>query len=212
LRAAVAGGLALGEQRAHVVGHDWGAATTYVLAAAFPERVARVVTLAIPHPFALAPYLTSAPTAHRLFHFWFFQLPGLPEAAIPRDDFAFIDYLFHLWAPGFDDPEHVARVKAMLAHPGAVASTIAYYRAMFRPENQDPRTAPVRSAVAKPITPPTMALFGSRDITPTESAAGMKPFFAGDLRTEILDGCGHFLHRERPADVSRLVLDWLAAG
>ena len=34
-------------------------------------------------------------------------------------------------------------------------------------------------------------------------------YFAGEYRFELVDGAGHFLHREKPAQVTRLVLDWL---
>ena len=36
-----------------------------------------------------------------------------------------------------------------------------------------------------------------------------KEFFVGPYEWAVLDGCGHFLHRERPAEVTRHVLDWL---
>src|SRR5438445_4208078 len=46
---------ALGAQQAIVVGHDWGAAASYAAASLGPERVALLVTLAIPHPRSLKP-------------------------------------------------------------------------------------------------------------------------------------------------------------
>ena len=44
---------AIGAQRAVVVGHDWGALTTYVMATIAPERTRGIVTIAIPHPSRL---------------------------------------------------------------------------------------------------------------------------------------------------------------
>ena len=44
---------ALGEDKAIVVGHDWGASAAYGVANLFPERVRLLVTLAIPHPASL---------------------------------------------------------------------------------------------------------------------------------------------------------------
>jgi pimeloyl-ACP methyl ester carboxylesterase len=34
-------------------------------------------------------------------------------------------------------------------------------------------------------------------------------YFAAEYRFELVAGAGHFLHREKPAEVNRLVLDWL---
>lgn len=200
---------ALGEERAHVVGHDWGGATTYYLCAAFPDAVARAVTLAIPHPYAIAGSFLSPRAIHAVFHFWFFQMPFLPETAVAANDFEFIDYLWSLWSPGFNDPEQIANVKRALAVDGALTSAIGYYRAMFDPAKQDPATAEVRQALATPIATPLMVLYGANDRALTV-APEMKGFFSGEFRQEIVEGAGHFLHRERPQDVERLILDWLA--
>src|SRR5262249_43916404 len=43
---------ALGVASAHVVGHDWGAAVAWALAAFAPERVERLVALSVGHPGA----------------------------------------------------------------------------------------------------------------------------------------------------------------
>jgi hypothetical protein len=49
--------------------------------------------------------LPSPQHVHRLFHWWFFQ-PGLPEAVIVANNFAFIDYLWNYWSPGHEDAAH----------------------------------------------------------------------------------------------------------
>src|SRR5262245_45977468 len=121
---------AFGGPGAHLVAQDWGAAISYGFLAAFPEYVRRAVVMAIPHPRIRPRLLASPEQIHRSFHWWFFQLPDLPEIAIPMNDFAFIDYLWRFWSPGLDDGEHVASIKKMLAVPGAVEATLAYYRAL----------------------------------------------------------------------------------
>ncbi|HEY8086236.1 MAG TPA: alpha/beta fold hydrolase, partial [Polyangiaceae bacterium] len=44
---------AFGENRAIVVGHDWGASAAYAAATLAPDRVSLLVTVAIPHPASL---------------------------------------------------------------------------------------------------------------------------------------------------------------
>ncbi len=191
-----------------LVGQDWGAALSYGVLAAFPEKVRRAVLMAIPHPASIAASLTSPVQIHRAFHWWFFQLPALPEQVVPADDFAFIDYLWRDWSPGHDDSAHIARVKAMLAEPGAVAATLDYYRAAFNPARQDPALAGLRARLDGPITVPTLALCGGEDVR-AEPMAAQAHRFSGPYRFDVVPDCGHFLHRERPDEITRRILDWL---
>jgi len=197
--------------RAHVVGQDWGAAMTYGFLAVFPDLVRRAVVMAIPHAGAVQESLVAPEQIHRAFHWWFFQLPALPEQAIPTNDFAFISYLWDYWSPGHAEHAHVQRIKSMLRHPGAVAATVGYYRAALNPALQDPTLVELRSRLDRPISVPTLALCGANDVR-AEPMKGQSKYFSGPYRFEIVPDCGHFLHREKPADITRLVLGWLAGG
>jgi len=192
-----------------LVGQDWGAAIGYTVLAAYPELVRRAVIMAVPHPTEVAKSLLEAKHVQRSFHWWFFQLADLPEIALAHDDFAFIDYLWDFWtSAGYSDVEHVAEIKRMLAEPGALAATLGYYRAVFDPTKSDPRFAEVRRATDRPITVPTLALCGGDDLR-AELMVDQGHHFAGEYRFELVADAGHFLHREKPAEVNRLVLDWL---
>jgi pimeloyl-ACP methyl ester carboxylesterase len=64
------------------------------------------------------------------------------------------------------------------------------------------------------IRQPALFIGGTRDLVlkmlpGIDPIALMAPHFA-DLRgAHLLDGCGHWTQQERPADVTRLLLDWL---
>jgi pimeloyl-ACP methyl ester carboxylesterase len=197
-----------GDQPCYLIGQDWGAALSYGVLAAFPERVRRAILMAIPHPAMIAASLTSPAQLHRAFHWWFFQLPNLPEQVIPADDFALIDYLWHDWSPGHDDAAHIARIKTMLAQPGAVAATLDYYRAAFNTARQDPALADLRARLDDPITVPTLALCGADDVR-VDPMSAQAHLFIGAYRFDVVPACGHFLHRERPDEINRRILDWL---
>jgi pimeloyl-ACP methyl ester carboxylesterase len=194
---------------ASLVGQDWGAAISYSLLALHPHLVHRAVVMAIPHPAALAVSLADPAHLKRAFHWWYFQLPGLADAQVPAADFALIDWLWADWSPGHDHRAHIARIKEMLRQPGAFSAAISYYRAVFGAAHRDPALEPLHAQLGGPIAVPTLALCGADDLRagPMSRQAGN---FTGDYAYVEVADAGHFLHREQPAEVTRLILDWFA--
>ena len=198
-----------GGRPVHLVGQDWGAIITYAVLAAFPELVRRAVVMAVPHPAQVVNSMLDAKHIQRSFHWWFFQLPNLPEKALVENDFAFIDYLWRYWTtPGHEDAAHLVEIKAMLSQPGVLAATLGYYRAMLDPAKGDPSLQATRELMARPISVPTLALCGGDDLR-AELMTDQAQYFSGEYDYQVVPGAGHFLHREKSAEVTRLVLEWL---
>jgi len=194
----------------HFVGQDWGAIIGYALCAARPQLIRKAVLMAVPHPEVVAQHLLEPKHIQRSFHWWFFQQPNFPEAALRANDMAFIDFLWRDWcAPGHQDAAHIAQVKQCLQQPGALEAALGYYRAMFDPQRADPALAALRADMARPIAVPTLALCGAQDLR-AELMTDQARYFSGEYAYQAVDGAGHFLHREQPQAVNSLVLDWLA--
>lgn len=198
-----------GGQPVHLIGQDWGAIISYAVLAAYPEQIRRAVVMAVPHPAQVAASLLVPKHVHRSFHWWFFQLADLPEKALAKDDHAFIDYLWTYWtSPGHEDTAHIRAIKTMLMQPGVLSATLGYYRAMFDPSKGDPRLTQLRRRMENPIRVPTLALCGSEDLR-QELMVDQSRHFVGEYCYRSVAGAGHFLHREQPTEVTRLILDWL---
>ncbi len=207
-----------------LIGQDWGAAIGYGVLAAFPQRVSRAALLAVPHPAQVRATLKRSPKhALRSFHWFLFQLPRLPEWLCARRDYQFLETLWRLWSPGslknlrffkgsrspdFDDALHVAEIRRSMATPGALAASLAYYRAMFGSRNADPALADVRARLDAPICVPTRVLVGGKDMR-REMLEPQRRYFTGDYEWTTVEDTGHFLHREAPDTVNALLLDWL---
>lgn len=207
---------ALGGGRAHLVGHDWGAAVSYGVAARFPERVASLVTMALPHPAAFGAALLGGryDQLRRSWYMFFFQMAGLAEAVVTADGFRFLDRLWADWSPGYRRPAaEKAALDATFSQPGVVQAALGWYRAALNPAHQDPSRAADQAAMAGPVPVPTLTVFGADDgcISP-DLARGTEALFPGGLRLEVLERAGHFCHLERPEEVSRLVLGHVSRG
>ncbi|MBI2395500.1 MAG: alpha/beta hydrolase [Deltaproteobacteria bacterium] len=199
---------ALGAPRFSLVGHDWGAVVSYVLAGRHPARVSSLVTLSVPHPIAFLEDLVRAPAQlRRSWYMAFFQLRGVADRAVPRDGFAFVDRLFRAWSPGLRvEPGALERVKAAIA-PGFPAA-IEYYRALLWPPGG--ALARARAVASRPIHAPTLHLTGADDgcIGPGVGRA-QRRFFRGAFVSEVLPGVGHFVHWERPELIAERAVAWI---
>lgn len=177
---------ALGASEAIVVGHDWGAAAAYGAAALRPDRVRKLVVVAIPHPATLKP------TLRKLWgvrHFAAYKLPGAPER-FAKNDFAALPAIYRRWSPTWNPPkEEFAAVRASFANPASLNAAFGYYRALtFNPPPY----------LKQPIEVPTVVFAGLDDPVAEPSdyrrAARM---FTKEYVVETMPG-GHFLHREHP--------------
>jgi pimeloyl-ACP methyl ester carboxylesterase len=187
-----------GVERAHIVGHDWGAAVTWGLGAVAPDRVDRLVALSVGHPATF--FVSDGFRQHqRSWYMLLFQFKGVAEEWLSANDWA----NFRHWG-GHPDTEAVV---AELESNGSLTPGLNYYRANVPPESFV--TARIE---LPPIQAPTMGVWSSGDMALTEaqmtnSAANV----AGSWRYERLDGYGHWMQLEAPNEVNRLLLDFLPA-
>jgi pimeloyl-ACP methyl ester carboxylesterase len=200
-----------GDDRAALVGHDWGAMTAYAAAAYQPERWRRAVTMAVPPFAAMAAGFMSYAQLKRSFYIFVFQ-SVLAEAAVATDDFAFIDHLWADWSPDYDGAWDVTRVKESISDPANLAAAIGYYRAMFDPSLHDPAYAEAQAAASVTAPQPFLYLHGTDDgCLDVDIVGDPLPFLSPGSRYEKVDGAGHFFHVEQPKVVGDLVLEFLTA-
>ncbi len=142
---------AAGVERAHVVGHDWGAAAAWAVAAAHPERLLSLTAVSVPHPSAMIKAITSSTQLLKSWYMLFFQLPWLPEVILgPRRPRARRRLVRALVASG-QERGAAERDAAALAQPGVFTGALNWYRAL-----------PFNKPLAR-VSVPTLFIWGRRD-------------------------------------------------
>ncbi len=180
---------AIGSPRAVIVGHDWGALMAYVVATLAPERTRALITIAIPHPSVLKRTPSSLFAAR---HFIGLKMPWA-ERSVRRGDFAYLEKLYARWAPNWTGAERDASLrlaKQALSSPATLAGALDYYRALPLGGSRLLEHAP---------DVPNLTIGGTADLIDPELFRASSALFPTPSRAVIVDGAGHWPHREDSA-------------
>jgi pimeloyl-ACP methyl ester carboxylesterase len=230
---------ALGEERAILIGHDWGAPIVWVTAIRHAARVRAVVGLSVPHlGRGDRPTIDILRQIYkdRFFYQIYFQTPGVAEAELEADPAATIRKIYYA-ASGDAPPEerrfggkgpHGKLLDGMVDPEPLPAwlteADVAYYAAEFersgfrgplhryRCQERDWRLLPELSA--KKIEQPALFIAGTLDpvlsFIPGLNLANIMDRWYTDLRGKVLiEGGGHWIQQEKPADVNHALLEFL---
>jgi len=216
LRAAVEDVCAFAGQlggRVHLVGHDWGAAAGYLASARSPELFASFTAMAIPPLRRLPGALLKVPQQLWLSSYMdFFQLPLVPEWWLLRNQGAGIERLWRRWSPDWEPGEYLTRACTVLQQPGTIGAALGWYRHLFRVWTDAHREAV--GWLKRDIPVPTLVLLGQQDgcMSPGLQEHTLVPAdFPAGVRLEKVAAAGHFLHLEKPDEINRLLLEYLAS-
>ena len=181
----------LGIEKAHLVGHDWGALLGWLLAGAHAERFRSLSSLSVGHPRA---YIRAGlGQLARAWYIFVIALPGVAETIIRANDW----YLFRKVVSHGDVDDWIAD----LARPGRLSARLNWYRQnAFKP--------PTKTRTPLPV----LGIWSSDDGVLTEAQMiGSTRFIAGPWRYERLDAVGHFIPLDEPETLSRLLLEFFEA-
>jgi pimeloyl-ACP methyl ester carboxylesterase len=199
---------ALGEDRVALVAHDWGAIIAWTTTLLHPDRIERLVSLNVPYrgwcaAFPTTDYIRSN-LSDRFGYVLMLQEPGVAEAWFSPDPAGRLEGFYRAAAadPGFLAPEEFqVFVDAFTA--GTLTGPANYYR------NIDANHAATAHLANAPVTVPTMMVAADSDpVLPVSLTEGMERWVP-DLRTEIIERCGHWTQQEQPAAVNGLLVDFL---
>lgn len=190
----------LGIAQAAVVGHDWGGAVAYALAAQDRALVTQLAILDMLLPGIDLPGLGANALAS-YWHFAFHGVRDLAEMLVTGRERAYISWFFQNFAynPRALSEADVDEYARCLSQPGALRAGFEYYRAA----GQD--AVDFAAAAREPLSCPVLALGGERSIGAAVKLCMQQ--VAGDVRGGVMEHCGHWIAEEQP----QALLDELTA-
>jgi pimeloyl-ACP methyl ester carboxylesterase len=187
---------ALGIQRFHLVGHDWGGALAWVIAGSHPDRVVSLTVLSTPHLLAMAEALRTPGQAMRSSYMGFFRIRRLPEALLSFGNFAQQGFGARIsglprWA-WQRDREHLRRV--------GIHGPLNWYRGATRGISRPRR-----------VSVPTLYIWGRHDLFLGRRAARLTEKCVTGEYTFVELNAGHWIAERNPDQLQRLLGEHLEA-
>lgn len=212
-----------GYDDATFVGHDWGANVVWGMALLHPNRVNRIINLALP-------YQARTPKPWIAFMEEFFgpdnyfvhfnRQPGVADAVLDAHTTQFLSNLYRKNLPPVPPAPgmimiNLARAETPLGDPVMSDEDLAVFANAFEKNgftssinwyrNLD-RNWEILADVDPVIQKPALMIYGEKDmIPPSENLADFVP----QVDVVSLD-CGHWIQQEMPDETTSAILGWLA--
>ena len=181
------------QDKATIIGHDWGGAIAWAFAMRHPEQTERLIVLNLPHPKCLLRELANNPQQRKNSQYARdFQKPDAAEKLKPE--------LLTFWVKEAD-----ARKKYLEAfRRSSIEGMLNYYKANY------PKEPYKDDAEFPPVKCPVLMIHGLQDpyLLPGALNDTWK-WIEKDFTLVTVPKAGHFVHRDAPELVTRTMVRWL---
>lgn len=192
-----------GRQSATIIGHDWGGAVAWYLAATKPQYVDKLIAVNIPHPKAMMRVMAKNPLQWvKSSYIAFFQLPELPEKTLAAEYFkTMVGSLVSTSNPGTFSEEELGMYKEAWAQPGALTAMLNWYRAI--------REGNITQVPDHKISVPVRIIWGLGDQFLSSLLAKESLDFCEDGNLVFVGEATHWIHHEQPYILNLLIDQFL---
>jgi len=197
---------AAGQKQAFLMGHDWGAVVAWWVAAKYPDRLARLVTLNVPHGAVMQKNLRSNfAQMRKSWYMFFYQLPWLPENLAQRQDWKMVvEALTKSSRSGTFIDSDLDQYRQAWSQPNAYRSMLNWYRAIIQ--------KPPKPPASLRITVPTLLIWGAQDKFLGREMAQPSIDLCDDGRLVYIEEATHWVQHEEAERVNELIDTFLRDG
>ena len=199
----------LGQEKAIIVGHDWGGVLAWAFAASYPQMTERLIVLNAPHPGAMLRELRNPQQLRKSWYVLALQTPVLPEYVLGRNHAEAIGRMIYGAAVQKEafPPSVLARYREAMSKPGSLRASISYYRALFRdPQHQG------GSSSEEQITAPTLLIWGEQDIALDITLTKDLEQWVPNIQVRRIPDSGHWVQQEKPELVNQWIAEFLQSS
>lgn len=180
-------------QPVHLVGHDWGAAVAWGVAAKHPDDLQTLTAVSVAHPSAFLKSMISSTQLFKSYYMLLFQIPALPERMLSRPG-GFGEKMFR--AAGMDR-QMIETFRREIVADGALRGGLGYYRSMF--------AAP--GDLGGRIHVPTTYLWSDGDVALGKRGTELTPqYVSAPYQLDVIEGASHWLLDQNPDDVAASII------
>ena len=182
----------------HLIGHDWGAAVGWQVAAENPDRVISYAAISVPHIDAFGKaYREDTAQYESSAYIRFFQKPILPEFMMAKNDY---ERLRSIWSQ--HDAAEIEHYVGILGQEKALTSAINWYRANF--------AVFTNGLDVGKVNVPVTFIWGNQDHALKRSGVDdTKNYVEADYKFIEMDA-GHWIIQEKYQELTGHLLDHLA--
>ena len=192
----------LGEERVHLVAHDWGGAIAWQLAIEHPEALASLAVCNLPHPALFAKGIRRPKQLLKSWYIFAFQLPWLPERVLAASNYQRLARaLISDCRPGTFTRTDMKAILASWRLQG-LGGGLNWYRAAMRHPKRLPDPIPL-------IKTPTILIWGENDRALGKELTYGSDKYVADLSIHYLPDTSHWVQQEATIEVNALLLHHL---
>jgi len=199
-----------------LVAHDWGGVVAWVFAAQHPELLDKLVIVNAPHPTLFGKLLQTDAAQQRASSYMVMFRSPEAEATLSANDYGLLTSM--VLGAGLKDGTLTEADKKMYvdawSQPGALTGGLNYYRSSgIGPPapgaSPSPEVAPL-SQPALMIRVPTLVIWGEKDTALLPANLDGLDQVVPKLTVKRIPDGTHWVVREKPAEVNRLIREYLA--
>jgi pimeloyl-ACP methyl ester carboxylesterase len=194
-----------GDRPFTLVAHDWGGVVAWVFAAQHPELLDKLVIINAPHPTIFGRELRDNPAQQKASQYMLLFRSPAAEATLSANNYAAL-----VNAVGVTGDDKQRYIDAW-SQPAALTGGLNYYRASrVGPPQPGEQPAALVSTPPMMVRVPTLVIWAEDDTALLTGNLNGLDAVVPQLTVKRVAGATHWVVREKPAEVNRLIREFLA--